>query len=711
MKINVLIAQIVIILVYNANSYALQIASLPYGTSYISDKNLQNSVQNWNMSTFDFLIGGGTVLSNDVQIYVSGYQTIIGNYINTVSDLKNYCENKKWNAEDMLVHMEIDFPCRKKWNNMDKYVVLMSDKIISEDIYDLTRNNILDKTFYIGHEDPFDQINIVLSESSSFYEGFWEYWDGANWASLNVNDETNNFSTGGTIRFVPPSNWSRLNIQEESVYKKWWVRFNVKSYIRCPTVAQLKGDDWMTGDLCRGWDESDPAILNADTPVAYNSNPKSGATARFRHQSRATGYWGPNYIYYHPYNTSLDGTLMAAEYVASKAIEYLDKNADKINALMFDTANGQLKTGIKMNNPESFSDAKGDWVLFSDKRYEYIVNKIKEKFPQHFIGANPYPWRKSFVEKGDWALYEFHSYARQPSSPQNIVKSNDQKNIIVSYDDFLPSNNHNKNKGIFLYNDTLDWGTQNFFFDRGNRGPIACLAKHYIGMNENTYFGYYSHGAYRYDVSDEIYYYVQETKLTKSLDKSDNGHLKIIHGKDFSELKSYPYFGMRIRIGDDVLMVKKIDNQTLQTNDKVRFRHDIGENVKIIGMLHQSQHKILTWDKVYKWSWFFPAMAVDIGQPDPLGHNSGKYDLDWKKGEVVGGGPEIWRRDYTGAVVLLRTANYNTDSNYFTSYSNLIPLNGVFYPLYADGTTGLGVSEISLRAGEGVILMKKSLTP
>jgi hypothetical protein len=707
MKIKNVIFNILILLL-NTDSFALQIASLPYGTSYISDQNLQNSVRNWNMKTFDFLIGGGTVLNDDVQIKLSGYQKIIGTYTESISDLKLYSDSKNWNAEDMLVHMKVDYPCRKQWKNMDKYTVLMSEQDISSDVYDLKKKNKFDTTFYIGHEDPFDRVNVMLSEGSSGYEGQWEYWDGSNWKILNIEDETENLSTDGSISFIPPSNWSRLNIQEESIYKKWWIRFNLVSFIRSPTVVQFKGDDWMSGDLCRGWDESNPEIQNNGTPVAYNPNPTSNSTARFRHQARATGYWGSNYIYYHPINTSQDGTPMGADYVATKAIEYLEKNKNKINTLMFDTANGQLRTGINLSSPELFSDANGNWELFSEKRYEYIVNKIKEKFPKHFIGANPYPWRRSFIEKGDWALYEFHSYARQPSSPQNIVKSKNFKKNLISYDDYLPENNAKNIKGIFLYNDTLDWATQEFFFDRGNRGPIACLAKHYIGMNNNTIFGYYSHGAFRYDVSDEVYYYLKETKLIKELDVSNKGDSVLIQGEDFSELKSYPYFGMRIRIGDDIFRVKKIDNQTLQTSDLVRFNHDVGEKIKIIGVSHQSVDKTLAWDKVYKWSWFFPAMAVDIGQPDSSGHNAGKYDLFWKKGEMIGGGPEIWRRDYTKAIVLLRTAGYSTSSKYFNNYSNTIPLHGLYYPLYADGTLGQGISEISLRAGEGAILMKKS---
>jgi hypothetical protein len=707
MKIKNVILYLLMLLLFNTSLYALQIASLPYGTSYISDQELQNSVRNWNMKTFDFLIGGGTVLNDNAQIKVSGYQKIIGTYAESISDLKLYSESKNWNYEDILVHMKVDYPCRKKWKNMDKYVVLMSKKDVSSDVYNFKKKNIFNTTFYIGHEDPFDRVNIVLSEGSSGYEGQWEYWDGSNWKMLNVEDGTENLSTDGSISFIPPSNWSRLNIQDESIYKKWWIRFNLVSFIKSPTVVQVKGDDWMTGDLCRGWDESDKEVHNVGTPVAYNPNPTNGSTARFRHQSRATGYWSANYLYFHPQNTSLDGTPMAADYVASKAIEYLAEKKNKINALMFDTANGQLRTGISLSNPELFSDANGNWEFFSEKRYEYIVNKIKEKFPKHMIGANPFPWRRSFIEKGDWALYEFHSYARQPSSPQNIIKSENFKKF-VSYDDFLPENNAKNIKGIFLYNDTLDWATQGFFFDRANRGPIACLAKHYIGMNENTIFGYYSHGAFRYDVSDEVYCYIKETKLNIKIDVSSKNDSVLIQGEDFSDLKSYPYFGMRIRIGDDVLKVKKIDNKTLQTNSPIRYRHDVGETIKIIGVSHQSVSKNINLDKVYKWSWFFPAMDVDIGQPDSSGHNFGKYDLLWKKSEMIGGGPEVWRRDYTKAIVLLRTAMYNTSSKYFTSYSSPIPLNGLYFPLYADGTLGQGISEISLRAGEGAILMKKS---
>lgn len=123
-------------------------------------------------------------------------------------------------------------------------------------------------------------------------------------------------------------------------------------------------------------------------------------------------------------------------------------------------------------------------------------------------------------------------------------------------------------------------------------------------------------------------------------------------------------------------------------------------------VLHQSVDRIPSIEEVKRWGTYFPAMGVDIGEPDPRGYNKGARDFQWKKGKDIGGGPDIWRRDFTNAIVLHRPAYWNTSKDAYETFSDTVPLEGKFYPLRADGITSPAVTSISLRAGDGAILMK-----
>jgi len=66
----------------------------------------------------------------------------------------------------------------------------------------------------------------------------------------------------------------------------------------------------------------------------------------------------------------------------------------------------------------------------------------------------------------------------------------------------------------------------------------------------------------------------------------------------------------------------------------------------------------------------------------------------------------IWRRDFTKAIVLHRIESGYPRKRCFETYSEPLALGGTYYPLLADGSTGAAITSIQLRAGEGAILMK-----
>ncbi|BAZ08753.1 hypothetical protein NIES4071_05590 [Calothrix sp. NIES-4071] len=54
----------------------------------------------------------------------------------------------------------------------------------------------------------------------------WEYWDGNNWATLTVRDETKNLTTTGLIEFIPPADFSQKKEQDAlfNLPNRYWLR-------------------------------------------------------------------------------------------------------------------------------------------------------------------------------------------------------------------------------------------------------------------------------------------------------------------------------------------------------------------------------------------------------------------------------------------------------------------------------------------------------
>lgn len=697
----------------------LRLVTLPYGVKYAKEP-YKSAGLRWIAENFDWTVNGPEAREFNPDMKASVYQTIIGTYSRSWPRIKDFAEERGWNAEEMLVHMKVNFRARKPWKGRARFGcfeggngVLVGGvnggrfRDISDDAFSDKKSVKIptgSDALYIGYEEPFDLVGFQLENPGSGVVGRWEYFNGS-WTPMQGGSANQIFESGGGMRFMPPSDWKRTSLNNSR--NKWWIRLVITEAAETPVVKRIVGDNWLLKDgkviLCRGWDPNDPGIINKGTPLEYNPNPPSDALARFPYQARATGYWGANYIFYDPADIQ-NGEMTTAVYVADQSLEAVEKFT-LVNTIMFDTADGGLNTGIvNPRGPEKYCDVSMPWPKASSERYGKVVELIRKDRPDILIGGNSYPWRESFIRKGEFALYEYHSFSRQTASPRAVTESDARDGKMISYDQYKDSDVY----GLFLYNDVLDYDSKrNFYWDRAERGPMSCLTKHYIAMNPNTYFGYYSEGGFRYDFFDEVFYYVEETVTTASVSPAKRGKVTTILGEDFSALQKYPYYGMRIRIGDDVLKVKRNKKTEVETRDQVRGSYPAGTPVKLIGVMHQAVDDLPPLSKIHSWSWYFPALGVNIGDPDPNGHNGGEYDLNWKSGGEVGGGPPIWRRDYTKAVVLHRPAVYNTPKRYFFEGAKKIDLGGTYIPLRVDGSRGEPISSIALHAGEGAILLKQ----
>lgn len=121
-------------------------------------------------------------------------------------------------------------------------------------------------------------------------------------------------------------------------------------------------------------------------------------------------------------------------------------------------------------------------------------------------------------------------------------------------------------------------------------------------------------------------------------------------------------------------------------------------------VVHLSTEQVPILTNVKRWATYFPAMSVDFGTP------TSTRDFLWKLGSNIGGGADVWRRDWSNAIILHRPGAWDTTDHLFNNYSSPIDLGGTFYPLFADGNTGAGITSISLRCNEGAILMKTPVT-
>lgn len=103
---------------------------------------------------------------------------------------------------------------------------------------------------------------------------------------------------------------------------------------------------------------------------------------------------------------------------------------------------------------------------------------------------------------------------------------------------------------------------------------------------------------------------------------------------------------------------------------------------------------------------WFPAMGDDIGQP------LGSWSLF-----ATGADPantsltyRVYQRAYGNALVLYKPLSYGNGVTGTTAdaTATTFSLNGTYYPMQADGTLGAPLTSITLRNGEGAILVKSS---
>jgi hypothetical protein len=558
-------------------------------------------------------------------------------------EMKDFAGRNGFAAEGMLLHVKNDFtpkspPTSKQ---LDMFDVFEGKNGVIKSFDDKKFIDVTDKAYrgeveladinYIGYEEPFDQINFEMKRPAVQTVLAVSYWNGAKWSTLAVSDGTSGLTGNGSITFQPPSDWSVKSVNLSR--KKFFVRLAFSKFKSLPITTRIHGDSWYNdaGKTCRGWDNSSKQILDLGF-TRYNPSPAATSSARFPYQGRLCPIGAPYQFIANPAEIQTSGGKSQrpfAQYLAEYIIE--NTNDTEFDGVMGDEAERGLIYDGLVETKTDFSDkARKDWSAEKAALVREIVATVREKNASLLVGVNG--MKKDLIYNSDWSLAEYISNTYKTQSP--LFMNSDPKSPGIAYDDYLPARNPKGSVGFLIHVDAAATvSDKHIEWDRANRGPLTALSLHYICMNENTVFGYYSRGGWVYDESDEVYL------------------------KDGS-------------------------------------------------VIHLASGKMPKLEEVMRWANWFPAMDVVLGNPDLKGYNKGSRSVPWKKGMELGGGVDIWRRDFEKGLVFHRAAGWSTTAEAYQTYSQPVDLGRDYYPLRADGTTEPAVRFIKLRAGEGAIFMK-----
>jgi hypothetical protein len=694
----------------------------------------------WLGTHFNHIVGAGPYSPRDYspEVYWHGYKDFsvvypysgdaILPYPNEAVSVKEFAIAQGWTYEDLFVHMTVDYvvsAANLNWTGMDQFgtwgdagVYLYSGGSYTnkkDAAYNATAGDVaLVDTLYLGYEEPFDRATFIHSTYAVGASFVWEYWNGTTWATLTLADNgTTSFTQNGTMIWTPPANWTTVSVN--GTRAQWWVRVRVTSATTKPVWTSIKGDDWRASSTqARGWNATDPNRVNVGTLLEYNPNPPANATARFRYQSRITGAWASRVMLGNPKNEQGGVRTWGKwlHYILSHAISQRGYNATFLD----DTGTVTPTSCVASPTPEmDYTDIAGSvWKTEGLATLDQLVADFAVSHPSLLVGMNGYD--------PSYAMRTGFNFDESGYWPRSTKPTYGYSATRTYMDNYLPATNPLGTLGMHQCNDPFDFWELNgerVFLDRNDRTPIQCLSMYLIGRNNNTVFEYHSYGNYVwYRDSDEFFEWVDGSTLTQPLTADGTTATKTITVASTAgwPTTSFPAsFGtaLAIKIGDEIWEgnVTKATATTLTTPAKIWRDHAAGELVQYAVVRHHATDTPNS-AKVARWGGWFPAMAVDFGDPDPSGLNGGVRNLAWKSTAQLDTphstvGP-LYRRDFTKAIVLYYPTQYNTPATdaVWAHFSPAIALGGTYYRLRASGVTEPAITSISLRPGEGAILMK-----
>lgn len=617
-------------------------------------------------------------------------------------------------------------------------------------------------TLYVGSVMPFDQANFTITTGQTGGTVAYNYWNGSAWTAIpSLTDGTSSMSTSGQVYWPPPSNWAITAVNGSKT--KYWFQIVIGG---SPSVnvkySKVLGDDWSVssaGTNTRGWDASnaDGHHINIGTPLEYDPTPPSNATAHFPAQARMPC---PSYNLYAMHN---DSYIVSSVRAWSTWLNYKAKNSpcvasSQCGGIMFDdfallappTGGTSLAVTSPTGNLLTYYDDNQSSTLLAERQAQLtqtVANMHTALGPGFKVGGNNNSGSIlslldfSYVESSRYNTWEENT---GPGSTEtsNVYGYPDPQGFgYATFDNFLTANNSTNSQGyMLLYGlpvSGLNPGSVSAIYqpswhewDKGNREPIAALAFYFIGKNSNTGFAYYNLGNFfsSYSQSDTVLVYAAPTTLAASIGPVAAGSntIQLTSAAGCSSSNANVVLSGKSYQGGETIAGGTVSGNNFTTTNAIYNAHTVGDVAYCITSERQSQLGTpVAVNNVWAWGPWFPARAVNIGIPNTGGLNGGVRITPWKTGgspDFISGlpsatctsnghCPNVFRRDYTGAIVLWRGYQFTQPEAEWDTPSQPLALGGTYYPLLADNTTGPGVTSITLRSGEGAIMMNSPIGP
>jgi hypothetical protein len=354
----------------------------------------------------------------------------------------------------------------------------------------------------LGFTSKFGEVNVTLRNPATGVTPTWQYWNGSAWAPLNITkDTTSGLITDGKIAFTPPADW---------VSQSGW--YYLKLVLTGQGNSALAGRLWPEAfnyylrhdnpTDAMGWAAKDSNIVNKGMgPLEYNPNPPASASARFRYQSRTTGVWAENANFGNPSNQQNGVPSWGQRNVDVVHDEVLKNLKDGVG---FDDG------GTLPNVPQQYLDVDQGKDI-TDQLVDLLKwerDELRRVFPGFQTSVNGV--NDKYGKAVDLITHEnnFHAYVMTP--PMSLYAGWDG-----------PSNPY----GTHASYQCMDTLTTVFdftmpvwrYWDKGNFGPMNCLAMHYLASNPYISYSYNPNG-YIYNETDDYYYWVDTpTTLTSAI--------------------------------------------------------------------------------------------------------------------------------------------------------------------------------------------------
>ena len=745
-------------------------------------------------SRFSWVISGKADPSADRRSlwwadYLDSEGLYVGQFYNYIIDV---AEKNRWQHEDMLLHYDVDYSAKSSWMGMDCFDIFeqsgmpfgqLSRESCATAIHGVFlqhKKSYVDVTatiyagncgdactihngtnLLVGYAEPFDRIDLTLGNPRSGGTVSWRYWNGHSWTPVAVaSDETSGLRRNGTLLLTPPTDWQPLSVNGS--HNKFWLQLEVNGTSEAPRIGTLKGDSWMNApDRMRGWNSRScqSALITLEyQQTQYCAQPMTtgpdAASARWRYQSRLNAYANyRNYIFFNPSNEQGGRYSFVAELEARWTAQRAHSGL-KVNAVFLDNVGGKPTLSLAtfeenrtdlVCSPEC---SRGSWATYFLNYATTLRPSLKKAFPElNAVTANVVSL-KAYIPVFDGIMQEL-------SASQPYI-GDFQNSQFELFDDFLPTNNRGGAVGLFSLWDNVHFSMK-IGSQGGERGPtyhivpegsrlnMVNLATYYIASNADTAL-YYNTQGWSYFDTDEFYVFngVKTARLSEDLaaGTTAGGTIKLDNASGFTPVGGPLYKKIYlVRIGgEDVAACTRNGNVfTIVPENGTFFASYIvnsypsGTSVEFAQVEHWSDphHAVPTKSNVWYYSNWWPALWVDIGDPNPNGWRSGERDISYLTGDAASTYPggcnspskcaAVWRRDFTGyggTVILDRVFGSITAPSELDRPGLPILLDdparklfGPYYVLQADGSSSGPVKSVSLRADEAVILTKRPVKP